>query len=213
MAAQKLRKTSTVSWKKVNQYILTRIKCASDEPFGPSKSSLSPCQTFFVRVCWHVTLRNDPSGFQIPFSSTNKHLLQKWLSIPVKILLSEAVGMTAGKYVWWHVVVFFFNYTCTCAQFPALVLVIQSVMTWEFRLICWQGLTAAGHVALHAWLAPCTQQLTGPNHALPWRHWGREAFNHRITEQQQQLSNWDVIKGKVTVIVRANWAAEWVMGH
>lgn len=57
MASQKLRKTSTVSWKNMNQYILTRIKCASDEPFGPPKTVFLLLSNLFIFVCPHVMIR------------------------------------------------------------------------------------------------------------------------------------------------------------
>lgn len=56
MASQKLRKTSTVSWKNMNQYILTRIKYASDEPFGPSKTVFLLMSNLFIFVCLHVMI-------------------------------------------------------------------------------------------------------------------------------------------------------------
>lgn len=47
---------------------------------------------------------------------------------------------------------FFFSITHTRVAPPLHMLPIESIMTGEFRLICWQGLTTAGHVAQHAWL-------------------------------------------------------------
>lgn len=56
MASQKLRKTSTVSWKNMNQYILTRIKCASDEPFCPPKAVFLLLSNLFIFVCLHIMI-------------------------------------------------------------------------------------------------------------------------------------------------------------
>lgn len=57
MASQKLRKTSTVSWKNMNQYILTRIKYALDGPFGPSKTVFLLMSNLFIFVCLGVMIR------------------------------------------------------------------------------------------------------------------------------------------------------------
>lgn len=53
MASQKLRKTSTVSPNNMNQYILTRIKCVSDEPLGPPKTIFLLLSNLFIFVCPH----------------------------------------------------------------------------------------------------------------------------------------------------------------
>lgn len=53
-----------------------------------------------------------------------------------------------------YAVFFFFQlhtHTHTCSP-PLHMLPVESIMTGEFRLICWQGLTTVGHVAQHAWL-------------------------------------------------------------
>lgn len=57
MASQKLRKTSNVSWKNRNQYILTRIKYALDGPFGLSKTVFLLMSNLFIFVCLGIMTR------------------------------------------------------------------------------------------------------------------------------------------------------------
>lgn len=89
MASQKLRKTSTVSWKNMNQYILTRIKCASDEPFGPSKTSVLPLSKLFILVWLHAMTRN-------PHASPQILLLQKGIFPLFKFFFINASFMSFG---------------------------------------------------------------------------------------------------------------------
>lgn len=57
MASQKLRETSNVLWRNMNQYILTRIKCASVEPFGLSKTAFLLMSKLFIFLFSHGMIR------------------------------------------------------------------------------------------------------------------------------------------------------------
>lgn len=84
MASQKLRETSNVLRRNMNQYILTRIKCASVEPFGLSKTALLLMSNlFFIFVFTHAMIRCTAVSF--------------WRYLPDKKMM---MVMTVLNFVW-----------------------------------------------------------------------------------------------------------------